>query len=110
MLELVETVLRLYRWTGDRTLFDDPVLWAFCRTTVTGFVDHRTAGSPVVRGTGGGILDGTASHHELSEERLVEAGDGIATQDQACLAAAELASAHEEHLFATRCHGGRGGG
>ncbi|MFB8169958.1 hypothetical protein ACFC60_18615 [Kitasatospora purpeofusca] len=103
VFELVETVLRLYRWTGDRTLVDDPALWAFCRTTVTEFVDRRTAGSPVARGTGGGIFDGTATYHELSGERLVEAGDGIATQYRACLAAAELASAREEHLFAARC-------
>ncbi|MER6364863.1 hypothetical protein [Kitasatospora sp. NPDC001527] len=103
VFELVETVLRLYRWTGDRTLVDDPVLWAFCRTTVTEFVRRRTAGSPVARGTGGGIFDGTASYHELSEERLVEAGDGIATQYRAYLAAAELATARGEHAFAARC-------
>ncbi|WP_214411641.1 glycosyl hydrolase family 65 protein [Sphaerisporangium fuscum] len=96
VFELVEAAEAAYRWTGDRSYVEDPVLWAFYRHATGEFVELHGGGGPVARGTGGGIFQGTATYNELDGEPLAEAGDGIAAQYRAYLAMAALARARGE--------------
>ncbi|MER5928845.1 hypothetical protein [Streptomyces sp. NPDC002054] len=96
--ELVQKAEEAYRWSGDRSYLDDPVLWDFYRHTTGEFVDLHNGLKDngtvkVAEGTGGGIFQGTASYNEQSGEPLAEAGDAIGSQYQAYLAMASLARA-----------------
>ncbi|MEU7044329.1 hypothetical protein AB0A77_25170 [Streptomyces varsoviensis] len=97
--ELVEKCAAAFRWSGDRRYLDG-VLWDFCRRTAEEFVAQqagRLAGRPVpVAGAAGThIFDEVATYNE-SGERLVEAGDAVATQYRAYLAVAALADARDD--------------
>ncbi|WP_431896194.1 hypothetical protein [Nonomuraea sp. bgisy101] len=81
--ELVEAGAAAYRWTGDRSYVDDPVLWDYYRRAVDL--------PPTAMGTG--IFDGTATYNEQDGEPLAVAGDGVAAQYAAFLAMAELSRA-----------------
>ncbi|MFE3454771.1 hypothetical protein ACFXJ8_38200 [Nonomuraea sp. NPDC059194] len=81
--ELVEAGAVAYRWTGDRSYVDDPVLWNYYRRAVDL--------PPTALGTG--IFDGTATYNEQDGEPLAVAGDGLAARYAAFLAMAELSRA-----------------
>lgn len=95
--ELVEKADQAFRWTGDRSYVEDPLLWDYYRHAVGEFVTLHDNAAPngVAEGTGRGIFAGTASYNEDGEP-LIEAGDGIGAQYQALLAASRLASARGE--------------
>lgn len=95
VFELVDKAAEQYRWTGDRTYLNDPVLWDFYTKAVTKFVELHDTQLPngVAEGTGRGIWYGAASYNERSDAEMIEAGDGIAAQYQAFRGYAELARA-----------------
>ncbi|MFE7118700.1 hypothetical protein ACFU99_25110, partial [Streptomyces sp. NPDC057654] len=104
--ELVEKCAEAFRWSGDRRYLDGE-LWEFCRRTVEDFVTQqagRLDGRPVpVAGAAGThIFDEVATYNE-SGERLVEAGDAVATQYRACLALAALADARDDTELVRAC-------
>lgn len=105
--ELVQKAEEAYRWSGDRTLLTDPVLWDFYRHATGEFVDLHDGlkdNGPVkvAEGTGAGIFQGTASYNEQSGEPLAEAGDGIGSQYRAYTAMAALARAKGDTALAAR--------
>lgn len=92
--ELVEKAYRQYLWTGDSRYIEDPGLWNFYTKVLTDFIAlHDTNGNGVAEGTGEGIFKGTCTYNERGDEKLIEAGDGIATQYQALLAYAGMQKA-----------------
>ncbi|MFJ9824853.1 hypothetical protein ACIRSU_10805 [Streptomyces sp. NPDC101160] len=99
VFELVQKAEEAYRWTGDRSYLDDPVLWDFYRHATEEFVtlhDGRKDNGDrvkVAEGTGRGIFQGVASYNEQSDEPLAESGDAIGSQYQAYRAMAALARA-----------------
>ncbi|MEV5599480.1 hypothetical protein [Streptomyces sp. NPDC052496] len=101
--ELVEKTEQAHRWSGDAFYLGD-TMWDFCRHATTEFIEEHDRRKPngVAEGTGQGIFQGSASYNENSGEQLIEAGDGIASQYRACLAAAALASARREESQAAR--------
>jgi hypothetical protein len=102
VFELVDKAAEQYRWTGDRTYLDDPVLWDFYTRAVTKFVELHDTRLPngVAEGTGQGIWYGAASYNERSDQEMIEAGDGIAAQYQAFRGYAELARARGDVAIA----------
>ncbi|WP_282696927.1 hypothetical protein [Streptomyces sp. CC208A] len=106
VFELVQKAEEAYRWTGDRSYLDDPVLWEFYRHATEEFValhDGRKdngARVKVAEGTGGGIFQGVASYNEQSDEPLAEAGDAIGSQYQAYRAMSALARAKGDGALA----------
>lgn len=95
VFELVQKAEEQYRWTGDADYLDDPVLWQYYTKAVTDFVTLHDTQIPngVAEGTGRGIFQGAASYNERSDQTVIEAGDGIASQYAAYLAYADLAEA-----------------
>ncbi|MGW5115248.1 hypothetical protein ACWEQ8_07330 [Streptomyces noursei] len=91
--ELVEKADEAYRWTGDTSYVDDPVMWDFYRHATKEFIERHDSvrKNGVAEGTGQGIFKGAASYNEQSGEPLAEAGDAIGSQYQAFLAMASLA-------------------
>ncbi|MFF3618932.1 hypothetical protein [Streptomyces sp. NPDC002467] len=105
--ELVQKSEEAYRWSGDRSYIEDPVLWDFYRHTTDEFVTLHdglkdNGAVKVAEGTGQGIFQGTASYNEQSGEPLAEAGDAIGSQYQAYLAVASLARAKGDCVLAGR--------
>ncbi|KQV24175.1 MULTISPECIES: hypothetical protein [unclassified Kitasatospora] len=105
--ELVEKAAQAYRWSGDPAYVDDQVFWDFYRHTTKEFVALHNAAKgngavQVAEGTGRGIFSGTASYNEQGDEKLAEAGDGIAAQYQAYLAVASLAEAKGDTALAAQ--------
>ncbi|MFE9221192.1 hypothetical protein ACFYN3_33280 [Streptomyces lavendulae] len=105
--ELVQKAEEAYRWSGDRSYLDDPVLWNFYRHATDEFVTLHdglkdNGAVKVAEGTGHGIFQGTASYNEQSGEPLAEAGDAIGSQYQAYLAMASLARAKGDRALADR--------
>ncbi|MGW6281295.1 NPCBM/NEW2 domain-containing protein [Kribbella sp. NPDC055071] len=102
VFELVDKAAEQYRWTGDRTYLDDPVLWDFYTKAVTKFVELHDKQLPngVAEGTGQGIWYGAASYNERADADMIEAGDGIATQYQAFRGYADLARARGDVALA----------
>jgi hypothetical protein len=103
--ELVEKAAAQYRWTGDRSYLDDPVLWDYYQHATGDFVDLHDTAVPngdvkVAEGTGNGIFQGAASYNEQTSQHLAEAGDGIGSQYQAYLAMAALAHAKGDDALA----------
>ncbi|MEU1688982.1 NPCBM/NEW2 domain-containing protein [Micromonospora sp. NPDC005707] len=93
VFELVQEAEEQYRWTGDADYLDDPVLWQYYTTAVTEFVALHDTQLPngIAEGTGRGIFQGAASYNERSDQAVIEAGDGLASQYRAYLAYAYLA-------------------
>lgn len=93
VFELVEKAYQQYLWTGNDAYINDPVLWNFYTKAVTDFIELHDGKKPngVAEGAeNGGIFNGTPTYNERGEERLIEAGDGIATQYQAFVAYAKM--------------------
>ncbi|MBO1413553.1 ricin-type beta-trefoil lectin domain protein, partial [Streptomyces sp. FH025] len=96
--ELVEKAGEAYRWTGDRDYADDPVLSDYIRTTLSTFIARHPGpidnhGVPIPQATSNSIFAGTASYAENATSTYAEAGDALAAQYQAYLAAATLTAA-----------------
>ncbi|MEU4479058.1 NPCBM/NEW2 domain-containing protein [Micromonospora sp. NPDC023966] len=93
VFELVQEAEDQYRWTGDADYLDDPVLWRYYTKAVTDFVALHDTQLPngIAEGTGRGIFQGAASYNERSDQAVIEAGDGLASQYRAYLAYAYLA-------------------
>ncbi|MGW4649280.1 hypothetical protein [Kitasatospora sp. NPDC004289] len=105
--ELVEKAAQAYRWSGDKSYVEDEVFWDFYRHTTEEFVALHDQAKPnggvaVAEGTGKGIFSGTASYNEQGNEKLAEAGDGIAAQYQAYLGLAALARGKGDTALAAR--------
>ncbi|NEA30730.1 NPCBM/NEW2 domain-containing protein [Streptomyces sp. SID13031] len=102
VFELVDKAAEQYRWTGDRTYLEDPVLWDFYTKAVTKFVELHDTQLPngVAEGTGRGIWYGAASYNERSDAEMIEAGDGFAAQYQAFRGYADLARARGDVAIA----------
>lgn len=82
--ELVELAWKLYRWTGDRTLLEDPALQTYVRQSLSDFIRCHDGRRPngIAEGDGSGdIFSGSATYNEVhADHPLVEAGDGVACQ------------------------------
>lgn len=96
VFEMVESIDKAWRWTGDRDYVADPDFTSFARNATTIFVDTHNARIPngsvkVAEGVSGNIFEGVASYNE-NGEGLIEAGDGIGAQYRAYLAASNLAA------------------
>ncbi|WP_051710700.1 RICIN domain-containing protein [Streptomyces sp. NRRL S-350] len=95
--ELAQKINEAYGWTGDTDYLDDPALSGFVAGTVGPYVTGHTGpidngGVPVAQATSGDIFQGVASYNE-NGATLAESGDAVASQYQAYLAAAALATA-----------------
>ncbi|MGW2250187.1 RICIN domain-containing protein [Kitasatospora sp. NPDC001660] len=104
--ELVEKTGEAYRWTGDRDYTDDPALTRYVRNTLGPFIARHpgpidNGGLPIPQATSRNIFKGTASYAENATTTYAEAGDALAAQYQAYLAAATLADARGDHPAAT---------
>lgn len=89
VFELVETMARLYRWTGDSRYATDSVFSDFARHALSDFIRLHDNQLPngIAEGSGtGNIFKGVASYNEQRDAPLVEAGDGIAAQYAAFMA------------------------
>ncbi|MFE3502454.1 RICIN domain-containing protein [Kitasatospora sp. NPDC059160] len=96
--ELVQKTGEAYQWTGDRDYADDPLLTDYVRTTLGSFITRHPGpiddhGVPIPQATSGSIFAGTAGYAENATTAYAEAGDALASQYQAYLAAATLAAA-----------------
>ncbi|WP_171687167.1 chitobiase/beta-hexosaminidase C-terminal domain-containing protein [Paenibacillus planticolens] len=92
--ELVQKAYKQYLWTGNNDYINDPYLWNFYTKVVTDFItEHDTNGNGIAEGTGNGIFSGAVSYNERSGEKIIEAGDAIASQYQAFLAYANMLKA-----------------
>jgi hypothetical protein len=99
VFELVEKAYRLYCWTGDRRYIEDEVLWNYYTKAVTDFVTLHDNKFPngIAEGSGeGNIFKGVATFNEQKDIPLIEAGDGIACQYQACLSYSKMAGLRGE--------------
>lgn len=100
VFELVELAWRLYRWTGDRSLVDDPVLRAYGERALGAFVRDHDSRRPngIAEGDGSGdIFSGSATYNEVhADHPLVEAGDAVACQWAATDAWARLLAARDD--------------
>ncbi|MFJ2875783.1 hypothetical protein [Streptomyces sp. NPDC087298] len=105
VFELVEKTNQAYRWSGDASYLNDPVVWNFCKNATGAFVARHDSQlrNGVAEGTGRGIFEGAASYNEQASEHLAEAGDAIASQYQAYLALAALARDKKDNTLATQC-------
>ncbi|MEV7027523.1 hypothetical protein, partial [Kitasatospora sp. NPDC093558] len=100
--ELVEKTGEAYRWTGDRDYTDDPVLTRYVRNTLGPYITRHpgpldNGGVPIPQAASRNIFKGTASYAEnATTTTYAEAGDALAAQYQAYLAAATLASSRSD--------------
>ncbi|MFJ1757154.1 hypothetical protein [Kitasatospora sp. NPDC088134] len=103
--ELVEKADKAYRWSGDSAYVTDPVLWSSYQHATGEFVAQHDSARPngVAEGTGLGIFAGSASYDETGDDHFAEAGDSIAAQYQALLAAADLAAGRGDTARAAQC-------
>ncbi len=96
--ELVQKAAEAYQWTGDQDYANDPVLAGYVKNTLSTFIAQHPGpinnGSLAIpQASSNDIFAGTASYAENSQATYAEAGDALASQYQAYLAAATLATA-----------------
>lgn len=104
--ELAQRISDAYAWTGDSDYLNDPTLSTYVTDTVGPFISQHTGpvnnGTvPVAEADSSNITQGVASYNENTSTPLAEAGDSIASQYQAYLAAAALATAKGDTTDAT---------
>lgn len=84
VFELVQSAYNQYRWTGNEDYITDPVLWNYYTKALSDFISlHDTKKvNGVAEGVGSGndLNLGMASYNEQGNEKMIEAGDGIACE------------------------------
>jgi hypothetical protein len=97
---------RTYLWTGDKAYLNDPVLWNYVVNTMTKFIAANpgpvTNPIPIPEADSQSITAGIATYNEQSNVTEAEAGDGVASQYAAYVAAAGLAAAKGDTALATQ--------
>jgi hypothetical protein len=104
--ELVQRIDDAYLWTGDKAYLNDPVLWNYVVNTMTKFIAANpgpiTNPLPIPEADSQSITAGIATYNEQSNVTEAEAGDGVASQYAAYVAAANLAAAKGDTALATQ--------
>jgi hypothetical protein len=107
--ELVQRIDDAYLWTGDKAYLNDPVLWNYVVNTMTKFIAANpgpiTNPIPIPEADSQSITAGIATYNEQSNVTEAEAGDGVASQYAAYVAAADLAAAKGDTALATQWRG-----
>lgn len=109
VFELVETGYKQYLWSGDSRYVNDVDLSNYYAKAMNDFItlhdgetgENGIAANSVAEGySAASIWTGVASYNELSSEKLIEAGDGIAAQYQGLLSYAAIQKAGNDPGYA----------
>ncbi|HEY3320674.1 MAG TPA: hypothetical protein VGP72_09440 [Planctomycetota bacterium] len=98
MFDLLHGAYRMFCWTGEPALVQDPLLQGFYARTVNEFVaEHDRDGNGIVEGRAGTGWGIACTYNEMSGVVLVESADSLGTQVRAFQAYASILQARGEH-------------